>query len=86
MTFDSNVVAYIQVSHGTYCGCAICKAAAGVGTRWEDVLSLGEQQKIGVARMLYHSPAFGVMVTVAHNLAPFRLFFLMVVPDAMPFP
>jgi hypothetical protein len=26
------------ISHGTYCGCAVCKSAAGVGTRWEDVL------------------------------------------------
>ena len=29
--------------------------------RWEDVLSLGEQQRLSVARMLYRKPTFTVL-------------------------
>eukprot|EP00041_Stephanoeca_diplocostata_P005046 m.55299 g.55299 ORF g.55299 m.55299 type:complete len:1330 (+) comp15539_c0_seq7:165-4154(+) len=29
--------------------------------RWEDTLSLGEQQRIGLARLLFHKPAFAVL-------------------------
>eukprot|EP00039_Didymoeca_costata_P000030 m.43872 g.43872 ORF g.43872 m.43872 type:complete len:1317 (-) comp10017_c0_seq2:599-4549(-) len=29
--------------------------------RWEDTLSLGEQQRIGVSRLLFHGPTFGVL-------------------------
>lgn len=33
----------------------------GAEENWEDVLSLGEQQRLGMARLLFHAPRFGVL-------------------------
>lgn len=30
-------------------------------TNWSNVLSLGEQQRLGMARLFYHQPTFGVL-------------------------
>ena len=31
---------------------------------WEDMLSMGEQQRLGFARLLFHKPAYAFMVRV----------------------
>lgn len=30
-------------------------------TNWEDILSLGEQQRLGMARLFFHNPKFGIL-------------------------
>ncbi|XP_019415077.1 PREDICTED: ABC transporter D family member 1 [Lupinus angustifolius] len=30
-------------------------------TNWEDILSLGEQQRLGMARLFFHEPKFGIL-------------------------
>ncbi|KAK3043008.1 hypothetical protein RJ639_000985, partial [Escallonia herrerae] len=33
----------------------------GANQNWEDILSLGEQQRLGMARLFFHKPRFGIL-------------------------
>ncbi|XP_076946754.1 ABC transporter D family member 1-like [Bidens hawaiensis] len=33
----------------------------GASQNWEDILSLGEQQRLGMARLFFHKPRFGIL-------------------------
>ena len=37
------------------------EAGLGAIALWEDVLSLGEQQRMGMARLFFHRPSYGVL-------------------------
>ena len=43
-------------SHGVLCTLRLDSCAP-----WADILSTGEQQRLGFARLLYHSPAIAIM-------------------------
>jgi hypothetical protein len=68
------------ISHGTYCQCAVCKSASGVGTRWEDVLSLGEHailsiyQNLSIRQQLFYQSITGVFLSQSTH-ASVRVYF-----------
>lgn len=56
---DTAVRAALEVVGVTY----LEEREGGLGAKryWEDVLSLGEQQRLGLARVFYHRPKFAVL-------------------------
>ena len=41
--------------------CVVCLLDRDHVCRWDDVLSIGEQQRLSIARMYYHEPKFAVL-------------------------
>ncbi|EDQ89564.1 uncharacterized protein MONBRDRAFT_8117 [Monosiga brevicollis MX1] len=56
MALLSELLASVQLSY-------LVERQGGWATedKWEDVLSLGEQQRLGMARLFFHCPTFGVL-------------------------